>query len=45
MNAGYRMLAPGPFRADQIREGDPYELSNGHAILCLPTGMRGGART
>lgn len=42
MKAGYRMLAPGPFRADQIREGDPYELSNGHAILCLPTGRRGG---
>lgn len=36
------MLAPGPFTADQIREGDPYELSNGHAILCMPTGRRGG---
>jgi Uma2 family endonuclease len=36
------MLAPGPFRADQIKEGSPYELSNGHAILCLPTGRRGG---
>jgi len=31
----------GPFRADQIRPGDPYELSNGHAIVCLPTGSRG----
>jgi hypothetical protein len=31
----------GPFRADQIRPGDPYELSHGHAILCLPTGGRG----
>lgn len=31
----------GPFRADQIRPGDPYELSNGHAIVCLPTGTRG----
>lgn len=31
----------GPFLADQIREGDPYELSNGHAIRCLPTGGRG----
>lgn len=39
---GYRMLAPGPFRAEHIREGDPYELSGGHAILCLPTGRRGG---
>lgn len=32
----------GPFQADQIRSGDPYELSNGHAILCQPTGARGG---
>jgi len=35
------MLAPGPFRADQIREGSPYELSNGHRVLCMPTGRRG----
>ena len=42
MTAGYRVLAPGPFRADQIREGDPYELSNGHPLLCVPTGRRGG---
>ena len=32
----------GPFRADQIRSGDPYELSNGHRISCLPTSRRGG---
>ena len=31
----------GPFRAEQLRSGDPYELSNGHAILCLPTGGSG----
>jgi len=31
----------GPFRADQIRSGDPYELSNGHAIHCMTTGGRG----
>jgi len=30
----------GPFRADQLREGDPYELSNGHPILALPSGGR-----
>ena len=42
MADGYRALAPGPFRADQIREGDPYELQNGHPILCMPTGRRGG---
>ncbi len=35
----------GPFRADQIREGDPYELSRGHAIRCLPTGGRGSDAT
>ncbi len=30
----------GPWRADQIREGEPYELSNGHRIVCLPLGSR-----
>ncbi len=28
-------------RADEIREGDSYELSGGHPIRCLPTGGRG----
>ena len=36
------LLAPGPFRAEHIREGSPYELSDGHPILCMPTGRRGG---
>ena len=31
----------GPFTADQIRQGDPYELSNGHPIRCMGTGGRG----
>jgi hypothetical protein len=31
----------GPFRADQIRNGDPYELSRGHAIHCMTAGGRG----
>jgi Uma2 family endonuclease len=35
------LLAPGPFRAEQLRSGDPYELSRGHPIECLPTGGRG----
>jgi Uma2 family endonuclease len=35
----------GPFSADQLRPGDPYELSNGHPIRCLPTGSRGGRAT
>jgi len=30
----------GPFRADQIRCGDPYELSDGHTIYVLPAGGR-----
>lgn len=38
----HRVLVPGPHTADQIREGDPYEISNGHLIRCLPTGRRGG---
>jgi len=33
--------SPGPFRAEHLRSGDPYELSNGHPIHCLPTGPRG----
>jgi Uma2 family endonuclease len=35
----------GPFSADQLRSGDPYELSNGHPILCMPTGGRGAKAT
>jgi Uma2 family endonuclease len=35
----------GPFRADQLRSGDPYELSNGHPVHCLPTGGRGSKAT
>ena len=34
-------LRRGPFRADQLRDGDPYELSGGHPILVLPSGGRG----
>nr|VFJ95303.1 MAG: Putative restriction endonuclease [Candidatus Kentron sp. LFY] len=32
--------SPGPFTADQIRDGDRYELSNGHPVYCLPAGER-----
>jgi len=35
------LATKGPFRAEHLRSGDPYELSEGHAILCLPTGGRG----
>ncbi len=33
---------PGPWRADQIKEGERVELSNGHAIQCTPAGRRHG---
>lgn len=33
--------AHGTFRADDLRPGDPYELSSGHVIECLATGGRG----
>ncbi|MBI4821911.1 MAG: Uma2 family endonuclease [Deltaproteobacteria bacterium] len=36
-----RNLGRGPFTADSVSEGAPYELSNGHAIQCMPTGGRG----
>jgi len=31
----------GPFRVEQLESGDPYELSGGHPVACLPTGGRG----
>ncbi len=34
------MSAPGPFHASQIRDGDPYELSDGHPVYCSPAGKR-----
>ncbi|WP_437611801.1 Uma2 family endonuclease [Sorangium sp. So ce834] len=38
------MSAPprSPVTADQLRPGDPYELSEGRLVECLPTGRRGG---
>jgi len=35
---GYPREAPGPFRAHQIRDGDHYELRDGHAIHCMTAG-------
>jgi hypothetical protein len=35
----------GPFRADQIGEGDRYELSRGHSIYVAPTGGSGAGGT
>jgi hypothetical protein len=42
MTRGSRPPSRGPFRAVQLHAGDPYELSDGHAVLCLPTGARCG---
>jgi len=39
-----RHTTQGPFRAEQIRDGDPYELSNGHPIYCLPGGREHAGR-
>ncbi len=41
MSTPAQLLPRGPLHAEQLRSGDPYELSNGHAILVLPTGRRG----
>jgi Uma2 family endonuclease len=41
MSDAARRADRGPFRADQLVSGDPYELSNGHAIRCMPTGGSG----
>jgi len=30
----------GPFQAEHLRPGDPYELDDGHPIECLPSGGR-----
>ncbi|MEO5730669.1 MAG: hypothetical protein ABI134_31985 [Byssovorax sp.] len=44
-DSGIRFMREGPFRAEQFSPRDPYELSHGHALRCLPTGGRGGERT
>jgi Uma2 family endonuclease len=31
----------GPYRAEDIHPGEPYELSDGHKITCMGTGQRG----
>lgn len=36
---------PGPFEARQLRPGDRYELHDGHAIYCAPTGGDGARAT
>ncbi len=41
MGKNLRYRSGGRFKADEIRDGDPYELSDGHLIRCMPTGGRG----
>ena len=36
---------PGPFLADQLRDGDRYELSQGHPIYCAPSGREHAGRS
>lgn len=39
------LQSAGSWSAEQIREGERFELSNGHKVYCLPTGARGGSAT
>jgi hypothetical protein len=41
MGDARKLQSPGPFRTDQLRSGDPYELSEGHPVFCAPTGRDG----
>jgi hypothetical protein len=41
MTRATKLLSDGPFHADQIQAGSRYELSDGHPLLCMPTGGRG----
>src|SRR5947207_105959 len=34
-------VAHGSFRAEQVRSGEPYEISGGRLIYCAPTGGSG----
>lgn len=40
----HRPEAPGPFTVDHLRPGDPYELSDGHPVVCEPAGPRHGRK-
>ncbi len=36
-----RGTSVGPFLPEQLRSGDPYEITRGHPVHCLPTGSDG----
>lgn len=42
--ASYRPPGRGPFRVEHLKPGDPYELSDGHAIVSEPSGRRHGRK-
>jgi hypothetical protein len=37
----WRAPPVGPYRAEDIRPGEPYELSDGYKVECMSTGQRG----
>ena len=41
MHSAARKRTSGPFLAEQLRSGDPYELSSGNPVYCAPTGGSG----
>jgi hypothetical protein len=45
MSSSKERNSSGPFYADQVASGDRYELSEGHAIYCAPTGGDGARGT
>jgi Uma2 family endonuclease len=42
MTRAKELLGRGPFLAEHLPDGSPYELSAGHPILCAPSGRRHG---
>ncbi len=45
MGQSQHQSGSGPFRADQLHDGDRYELSNGHPIYCAPAGPDHASRS
>ncbi len=45
MSDAKRYDAPGPFRAEHVRPGDNWEISDGRPIECAPTGGDGARRS
>ncbi len=40
MSANQLLHSDGPFYAEDLKPGDPWELANGRAIKCMPSGGR-----